>query len=201
MWRGVIKYLMAIVMMMVSVGCNNEEEAVDSQRQNIIRFLTSTHEPRLISQSEIENSLESEPPFYERLDYNVYRYIATYYDPERDSRKEIKWGDKVELTYVGFRFTGSKFTLGDVYSTNDESTLAQLEEAGLDGQYWATEPLLIVFGQGNIIKGVETSLNGCREGDVVEVYMTYEAAYDKHVVGVVPKDSAIAWIYSIDKVN
>lgn len=201
MWRGVIKYLMAIVMMMVSVGCNNEEEAVDSQRQNIIRFLTSTHEPRLISQSEIENSLESEPPFYERLDYNVYRYIATYYDPERDSRKEIKWGDKVELTYVGFRFTGSKFTLGDVYSTNDESTLAQLEEAGLDGQYWAAEPLLIVFGQGNIIKGVETSLNGCREGDVVEVYMTYEAAYDKHVVGVVPKDSAIAWIYSIDKVN
>lgn len=201
MWRRVIKCLMAIIMVVVGVGCNNEEDAVDSQRQNIIRFLTSTHEPRLISQSEVEGSLESDPPFYERLDYNVYRYIATYYDQGRSSRKEIKWGDKVELTYVGFRFTGSKFNLGDVYSTNDESILAQLEEAGLDGQYWATEPLSIVFGQSNIIKGVETSLNGCREGDVVEVYMTYEAAYDKNVVGIMPKESAIAWIYSIDKVN
>ena len=186
--------------LVVGVGCNGEEEAVDTQRQNIERFLTSTHDPRLIAQADVENSLEYQPAFYERLGYNIFRYIATYYDQGRELRREVKAGDKVEITYVGFRFTGSKFTLADVYATNDESMLAQLEEAGLDGQYWETEPLTIIFGQGNIINGVEASLNGCREGDVVEVYMTYEEAYDKNVVGVLPKESPVAWIYTIDKI-
>lgn len=186
--------------LVVGVGCNGEEEAVDTQRQNIERFLTSSHDPRLIAQADVENSLEYQPAFYERLGYNIYRYIATYYDQGRELRREVKAGDKVEITYVGFRFTGSKFTLADVYATNDESMLAQLEEAGLDGQYWETEPLTIIFGQSNIINGVEASLNGCREGDVVEVYMTYEEAYDKNVVGVLPKESPVAWIYTIDKI-
>ena len=186
--------------LVVGVGCNGEEDTVDTQRQNIERFLTSSHDPRLIAQADIENSLEYQPAFYERLGYNIYRYIATYYDQGRELRREVKAGDKVEITYVGFRFTGSKFTLADVYATNDESILAQLEEAGLDGQYWETEPLTIIFGQSNIINGVEASLNGCREGDVVEVYMTYEEAYDKNVVGVLPKESPIAWIYTIDKI-
>ena len=200
MWQMVIKCLVAIMFLVVGVGCNGEEEAVDTQRQNIERFLTSTHDPRLIAQADVENSLEYQPAFYERLGYNIFRYIATYYDQGRELRREVKAGDKVEITYVGFRFTGSKFTLADVYATNDESMLAQLEEAGLDGQYWETEPLTIIFGQSNIINGVEASLNGCREGDVVEVYMTYEEAYDKNVVGVLPKESPIAWIYTIDKI-
>lgn len=200
MWQMVIKCLVAIIFLVVGVGCNGEEEAVDTQRQNIERFLTSSHDPRLIAQADVENSLEYQPAFYERLGYNIYRYIATYYDQGRELRREVKAGDKVEITYVGFRFTGSKFTLADVYATNDESMLAQLEEAGLDGQYWETEPLTIIFGQSNIINGVEASLNGCREGDVVEVYMTYEEAYDKNVVGVLPKESPIAWIYTIDKI-
>lgn len=200
MWQVMIKCLVAIMFLVVGVGCNGEEEAVDTQRQNIERFLTSSHDPRLIAQADIENSLEYQPAFYERLGYNIFRYIATYYDQGRELRREVKAGDKVEITYVGFRFTGSKFTLADVYATNDESMLAQLEEAGLDGQYWETEPLTIIFGQSNIINGVEASLNGCREGDVVEVYMTYEEAYDKNVVGVLPKESPIAWIYTIDKI-
>ena len=45
------------------------------------------------------------------------------------------------------------------------------------------------------------SLDGCREGDEVEAYMTFDAAYGDDVVGIVPKESAVLWVYSVDKVN
>lgn len=201
MWREMIKWFVAAISVVLLAGCNDEEDAVGSQRQNIVRYLTSSHEPRLIAESDVENSLEFQPPFYEQVDYNVYRYIATYYDEGRDARQEVKWGDQVQLTYVGYRFTGSQPQLNTVYTTNDESVLAQLKEAGLNIDYWNTEPLTIILGRSDIIKGVEISLQGCRLGDLVEVYMTYEAAYDKNVVGVLPKESSIAWIYTIDKIN
>ena len=201
MWQSVIKWLVAALMVVICVGCNNEEDAIDSQRQSIVRFLTSTHEPRLIAKADVENSLEYQPQFYEQVDYNVFRYIANYYEQGRADRKLIEWGDQVQLTYVGCRFSGSKLSVGDVYTTNDEAVLAQLEEAGLNMEYWDTEPLTIILGRSDIIKGVELSLIGCREADQVEVYMTYEAAYDKEVVGVVPKETSVAWIYTVDKVN
>lgn len=201
MWREMIKWFVSAISVVLLAGCNDEEDAVGSQRQNIVRYLTSSHEPRLIAESDVENSLEFQPPFYEQVDYNVYRYIATYYDEGRDARQEVKWGDQVQLTYVGYRFTGSQPQLNTVYTTNDESVLAQLKEAGLNIDYWNTEPLTIILGRSDIIKGVEISLQGCRLGDLVEVYMTYEAAYDKNVVGVLPKESSIAWIYTIDKIN
>lgn len=201
MWREMIKWFVAAILVVLLAGCNDEEDAVGSQRQNIVRYLTSSHEPRLIAESDVENSLEFQPLFYEQVDYNVYRYIATYYDEGRDARQEVKWGDQVQLTYVGYRFTGSQPQLNTVYTTNDESVLAQLKEAGLNIDYWNTEPLTIILGRSDIIKGVEISLQGCRLGDLVEVYMTYEAAYDKNVVGVLPKESSIAWIYTIDKIN
>ncbi len=201
MWREMIKWFVAAISVVLLAGCNDEEDAVGSQRQNIVRYLTSSHEPRLIAESDVENSLEFQPPFYEQVDYNVYRYIATYYDEGRDARQEVKWGDQVQLTYVGYRFTGSQPQLNTVYTTNDESVLAQLKETGLNIDYWNTEPLTIILGRSDIIKGVEISLQGCHLGDLVEVYMTYEAAYDKNVVGVLPKESSIAWIYTIDKIN
>ena len=201
MWRAMFRWMMAVVLVVILAGCNNEEDAIDSQRQTIVRYLTSSHDPRLIAKADVENSLEYQPHFYEQLDYSVYRYIATYYDPGRDQRPEVKPGDQVQLTYMGYRFTGSAPTIRDVYSTNDEGVLSQLKEAGLNAQYWSTEPLTINFGVSYIIKGVELSLSGCRLGDVVEVYMTYDAAYDKNVVGVIPKESSVAWIYTIDKIN
>lgn len=76
-----------------------------------------------------------------------------------------------------------------------------LREAGLNADYWDVEPLTIKIGETNIIKGVTTSLIGCREGDSVEAYMTLDAAYEDDVVGVVPKESSVAWFYTIDSVN
>jgi hypothetical protein len=183
------------------VGCADSEDVADTQRTNIERFLTSSHVPRLINVDEVENSLERNPAFYERIDYSVYRYIATYYDEGRESKPAIKQGDEVTITFTAYVFTGSTPSLAAVYMSNDQSVINALGQAGLNTDYWEAEPLTIKIGQTNIIKGVTTSLIGCREGDVVEAYMTLDAAYDDKVVGVVPKNSSVAWFYTIDSVN
>jgi FKBP-type peptidyl-prolyl cis-trans isomerase len=38
---------------------------------------------------------------------------------------------------------------------------------------------------------------GCREGDSVEIYLTYDEAYGKHYVGMVPAKSAVVWFIDI----
>ena len=193
--------LCAILCLMLAVGCANSDEVADTQRTNIERYLTSSHVPRLINVTEVENSLERNPAFYERIDYSVYRYIATYYDEGRASKPAIMKDDEVTITFTAYVFTGSAPTLSSVYMTNDLSVINALGQAGLNTDYWEAEPLTIKIGQTNIIKGVATSLIGCREGDVVEAYMTLDAAYDNKVVGVVPKGSSVAWFYTIDSVN
>ena len=193
--------LCAILCLMLAVGCADSDDIADTQRTNIERYLTSSHVPRLINVTEVENSLERNPAFYERIDYSIYRYIATYYDAGRVSKPAIKQGDEVTITFTAYVFTGSVPTLASVYMTNDQSVINALGQMGLNTDYWEAEPLTIKIGQTNIIKGVTTSLIGCREGDVVEAYMTLDAAYDNKVVGVVPKGSSVAWFYTIDSVN
>ena len=193
--------LCAILCLMLAVGCADSDDVADTQRTNIERYLTSSHVPRLINVTEVENSLERNPAFYERIDYSVYRYIATYYDEGRVSKPAIRQGDEVTITYTAYVFTGSAPALNTVYMTNDQSVINALGQAGLNTDYWKAEPLTIKIGQTDIIKGVATSLVGCREGDAVEAYMTLDAAYDNKVVGVVPKGSSVAWFYTIDSVN
>lgn len=183
------------------VGCGDDVDLGDEQRSTIERYLTSSHMPRLIDLEDIDSSLDENPAFYERFDNSVYRYIATYYDQGRASKPEIKQGDEVTLTYTAYVFTGTTPTLSSVYLSNDPTVISGLKAAGLNADYWDAEPLKIKIGQTNIIKGVSTSLIGCREGDKVEVYMTFDAAYDDNVVGIVPKESAVAWYYTIDRVG
>jgi FKBP-type peptidyl-prolyl cis-trans isomerase len=49
--------------------------------------------------------------------------------------------------------------------------------------------------------GLRRALVGCREGDTVEIYLTYEAAYGDQIIGVVPKQSALAWYLTVEKVT
>ena len=52
-----------------------------------------------------------------------------------------------------------------------------------------------------IIKGMADALLGCREGDAVEVYMTYNMAYGDDYFGIIPKESPIAWLFTVDAVD
>lgn len=193
--------MIAALAAMLVVGCNDNDSIVEQERTSIERYLTSSHSPRLISKADVENSLEFNPPFYERLSQDVYRYIATYYDADRDLRREVEQGDVVSMTVTAYQFTGSKPSVAMVYFTNEQSVIASLEELGLNTQYWTSEPLVLKLGETNIIKGVSMSLLGCREGDQVEVYMTHEAAYGKDAVGVLEKETSVLWVYTIDSVT
>ena len=192
--------IFALVGLALAVGCSNDDSEVTSQRNDIVRFLTSSHVPRLIAQEDVMNSLEVNPEFYEKLNLDLYRYVADYYNEERESRKLVERGDEVSLTFTAYTFTGGMPRAANAYYSNDSTVLAELRGLGLNAEYWSEEPLVINLGSTNIINGVAESLIGCREGDSVEVYMTYEEAYKNKVVGIVPHRSAVAWYYTIDSV-
>lgn len=191
---------MVTLLALTLVGCKDKGDIVDEQRNDIVRYLTSSHDPRLISQEDVATSIVNQPPFYERLNKNLYRYIATYYDQGRDALPKIEWGDKVTLTFMAAVFDGYAPSLNKVYLTNDANVLAQLAEAGLNTTYWSSEPLVVELGYTKILDGVAQSLVGCALGDQVEAYMTLEAAYDNSVIGVVPKDASVVWYYVITDV-
>lgn len=200
MKQSLLIWLVAAMLLLLFAGCSEEEDVADTQRTSIVNFLTSSHVPRLIAVEDVPEALERDPAFYERIDYNVFRYIATYYDEGRNAKPALQVGDEVQLTFTAYIFTGSAPQLSSVYLTNDQSVIDALRGEGLNTQYWSAEPLRVKIGETNIIKGVELSLIGCREGDSVEVYMTLDAAYGDEVVGVVPKESSVAWFYTIDPV-
>jgi hypothetical protein len=187
--------------LLFSVACGDEAaDVAETQRNSIVSYLTSSHSPRLINKKDVGQALEKNPPFYEQVEYNTFRYIDDYYNPERESRVQVAEGDEVELTFTAYIFSGSKPAVSAIYLTNDQVQIDALQNTGLNVEYWKAEPLRVKIGQTNIIKGVEVSLIGCREGDSVEVYMTLDAAYGDDVVGVVPLESSVVWYYTIDKV-
>ena len=191
--------IFAVLSLVCVVGCNDVDDIVVKQRSDIERYLNSTHSPRLVSaeQAEQDGSLD----FYDIFELNTYRYIATYYDEGRDTKAEVEYGDELNLSLTAYVFTGSVPRAEAVYFTNEETMIARLAELGLNTEYWTTDPVVIKLGDTNIIKGVEQSLLGCREGDRVEVYMTLETAYESEAVGIVPSNSSVVWIFTITSVE
>ena len=68
---------------LLAAGCEKEEEAFVQQRQRIVSYLTTTHTPRLVSVDDLEE--ESQLPFYTMPVNGLYRYIASYYNPDRSN--------------------------------------------------------------------------------------------------------------------
>ena len=54
---------------------------------------------------------------------------------------------------------------------------------------------------GNILNGLRLALLGCREGDEVEAYMTYNMAYGDSSFSTIPSESPIAWFFTVDAVE
>jgi FKBP-type peptidyl-prolyl cis-trans isomerase 2 len=88
-----------------------------------------------------------------------------------------------------------------MYATNDPASIEELKKINPEGfkpEYeWTTDPMVVTLGKEEILPGLETALVGCREGDSVEIYLTYDEAYGKHYVGMVPAKSAVVWFIDI----
>ncbi len=183
----------------LSLSCSNENDSVlTNQQSKIASYLTSSHQPRLIPESEVSASLDSEPQFYTQWGLDIYRYIATYYDEGRDDWAEVTSRSQIEIVYTAYVFPNAKPTVVNMYATNDPDSIAELEKLGLNTEYeWTTDPMVVTLGKEEILSGLETALVGCREGDSVEIYLTYDQAYGKHYVGKVPAKSAVVWYIDI----
>ena len=183
----------------LAFSCSNENDSVlTNQQSKISSYLTSSHQPRLIPESQVSASLDNEPKFYTQWGLDIYRYIATYYDEGRDEWTEVASTSTIEIVYTAYVFPNAKPTTANMYATNDPDSIAELEKLGLNTEYeWTTDPMVVTLGKEEILPGLETALVGCCEGDSVEIYLTYDAAYGKHYVGMVPAKSAVVWFIDI----
>ena len=188
--------------LLLLAGCSQEEETLPNQRNSIVSFLTSTHAPQLISEEAVAESPDENPPFYTAKGNTVYRYISNYYDSGRESRAEVKSGSRVSITFRAYVFSMRNITDSDMpFFTNDPDLEQALYEAGLTPGVWKFEPMELTLGQSGIIKGLELALLGCRQGDEVECYMTYNMAYGDTNFATIPRESAVAIFFTVNGVD
>lgn len=197
--RNIAFWVVALVATLFIVSCSNDTDTVlTSQQTSISNYLTRSHTPRLIAESEISSSLDNEPEYYEQWGLDLYRYIATRYAEGRDEKPTVDWGSTITISYSAYIFTGSKHSISNLYATNEEDMIEQLKNLGLNTSYeWTTDPLEITIGESAILKGLEEALPECKEGDTVEIYMTFPKANGNNYVGMVPAKSAVVWIINI----
>lgn len=194
--------MVVVIATALLMSCSNESDTrLTTQQSTIEKFLQGSHQPRLIPESKINESLDNEPKYYTQWGLDIFRYITNMYDEGRDQRPIVERDDKISMTYTAYVFTSSTPTTNDIFATNDPKTISTLKSEGVNTEYeWSSEPIVVKIGSDDILASLSTALDGCHEGDKVEVYLTFEAAYGKHYVGKVPSYSAQMWEITINEI-
>ena len=192
------KFLTILILLATLAGCKQEDTLL-SERDKIEKYLTSSR--RMVADTELGNVIEDNPAFYSVFGRYAYRHIVNYYEAGREDRPMVEWGDRLEIRFDAYTFTGSEPSTSAIYWSNNAETIQELGKKSGNTLDWSTEPLAITLGTTAILEGLERALPGCHEGDSVQIYMTSNLAYGKHLVGVVPKNSMVAWYIKIEKVT
>ncbi len=184
-------------------GCSDEEDVLPNQQKQIVSFLTGTLRLRSEAEAFDPSSDVEDPPFYSVSGETAYRWITNYYDADRDQRPLVMPGSRVRLTLSIYLFGFRAITEKNIpLYTNNALLKDTLEEEGLDTTWWSFEPYVLTVGETPAISGLESSLVGCRAGDIVQVYMTYTMAYGGgEWLYAVPPESPLAIFYTIDYVE
>ena len=155
----------------------------------------------------------SDEPYFTTSGNAVYRYIAGINNPDRVNWTEVTRTSKVTVTFSAYVFTfanivtpaTSSTNLTMPYYSNDPVLIAAMEDPengpGLTPGAWSSEPLEIDMRGSGIIKGLYDALLGCREGDYVESYMTYNMAYGDINFSTIPKESPVAYFFTVNSVE
>lgn len=178
--------------------CNNDEDRQTSQKEKIVNYLTSSR--RMVAYEEVGNVIEENPAFYNQFGQSTFRHITNYYEEGREEWTEVEATSTIDISFNAYTFSGSEPSLSSLYWSNIPATIAEVEASARHNYanlIWSKEPLTIRLGRGEVIKGLDEALVGCRDQDSVQVYMTYDAAYGKGVIGTVPKFSSVAWYIKI----
>ena len=191
-------YALVALVAVSSLSCS-DEEVLPSQRDKIVSFLTSSHAPALVAESDAD--LEAQQAFYSVSGNTVYRYIDNYYAPGRDQKKVVEASSKVTITFRAYVFTFSAITDSTFpYYSNDPLLRNAYLEMGLSEGAWSFEPLTLDL-RGDILKGLPYALLGCRVDDEVEAYMTYNMAYGDANFSTIPRESPVAWFFTVESVE
>ncbi len=186
-------------------GCSEDEDLLSTQQTRMVSYMQSTHSPRLIPESEIVEGEQT--PYYTVSGDRVYRYISNVFNPERENWPEVTRASTVTITFRAYEFAFSNIvtsgtTVTMPYYTNDAALRdAFLALDGFNPEYWSFEPLRIEMAHSNIIKGLYHALMGCRQGDEVEAYMTYNMAYGDENFGIIPRETPIAIFFTVNSVE
>ena len=70
----------------------------------------------------------------------------------------------------------------------------------LNTEYWSFEPQRVVLGATPMIRGLTYGLQGARESDSLQLFVTSDLAYGSGNTGVVDGDQATRWFVYIEKV-
>lgn len=198
-----MKRLLAILLLTpwLLAGCEQDDEILPEQQKRIASFLASSHAPRLVPESDLEEN--SQLPFYTVAGDAVYRYIASYYNPDRTNWPEVTESSKVTITFRAYLFANyaaiTETTMP--YFTNDPQLEKAFYDIGLTPGAWSFEPLAIDLASADIISGLRLALVGCRRGDQVEAYMTYNMAYGDTNFSIIPRESPVAIFFTVDSVE
>ena len=194
--------MVVVIATTLLMSCSNESDTrLTTQQSTIEKYLKGSHKPSLIPESQIGESLDNEPAYYTQWGLDIFRYITNMYDEGRDQKPVVERGDEISMTYTAYVFTSNKPGTNDIFATNDPATIKTLQGEGVNTEYeWSSEPKVVKIGGDDILASLSTALEGCHEGDKVEVYITFEAAYGKHYVGKVPSYSAQMWEITINEI-
>lgn len=205
-----IATLIAAALVLLGSCSKEDEDVLLKQKERMISYLESTHNPRLVAEEAIEEGVDQ--PFYTVVGDGAYRYIDGFYNPDRPNRKEVTADSKVTITFSAYLFNftnittdGSRITL-PYFSNNplyEELFYRPTEEggAGLTPGAWSFEPLVIDLKSAAILEGLRLALIGCRERDRVEAFMTFNMAYGDHYLNIIGKEQPIAYFFTVDAVE
>ncbi|MBQ0079966.1 MAG: FKBP-type peptidyl-prolyl cis-trans isomerase [Alistipes sp.] len=192
-------YIVILLLCSLAFSCKGDDDTVnDKQKDSILKYLENSR--RLIPEERRDSVIENNPKFYSYFGNRAYFHIPTFYDEGRESRREIFAGNLLRLRFTAYVFTSSEPDISSVYFSNDSLVIKKLQNAvklSPVSLNWGTEPLELVAGVGDIIPGVDQALLKCRDKDSLQVYMSFNMAYGKNIIGVVPKRSAVAWYIKI----
>ncbi|WP_418983553.1 FKBP-type peptidyl-prolyl cis-trans isomerase [Alistipes sp.] len=198
-----MKRLLAILLLTpwLLAGCEQDDEILPDQQKRIVSFLTSSHSPRLVSEAELEEN--SQLPFYTVAGDAVYRYIESYYNPDRVNWPVVTEESKVTITFRAYLFANySTITEKTIpFFTNDPLLEKAFYDIGLTPGEWSFTPLAVDMASTDIIKGLYLALVGCRQGDQVEAYMTYNMAYGDKNFSIIPRESPVAIFFTVNSVE
>ncbi len=192
------KFFTILFLLPLLASCNNEDTLL-TERDKIEKYLTSNR--RMVAEENRDDIIEAEPAFFSTFGRFAYRHIVNYYEEGREDRPVVEWGDKLQIRFIAYTFTGNEPSTSAIYWSNVPDVIESLGKKSDNTLDWSTEPQHITLGTTDVIEGLERALPGCHEADSVQVYMTSSLAYGKHLIGVVPKMSMVAWYIRIEKVT